>query len=272
MKIESLKGAVAPVLMGQTYQFQRDSHGRFVADVMDDKALACFLARDDHYREALEIAPPVADVDDPSLRAPYLEPPAPAEPAGWPGLHAPAIGINGEVYETRLVLLEIVTNCQISLALWNQLSDVARQRLFAAATAEAGMTVHDPAINPFAPAAGVGGQPEPLPDPAESADSGDPDARGDGQGDYEPQDGDTAAKLTAAKAAVDDARNRLTGLPPDATPEDRAALQQHLDEAEKALADFTASLGVKDGAAQSEPPTTAEAAPKPARKPRAKAT
>lgn len=49
--IQCLLGAASPVLSSQTYTFERDKHGRFVAEVFDLVHIQCLLSRDDIYRE-----------------------------------------------------------------------------------------------------------------------------------------------------------------------------------------------------------------------------
>lgn len=55
--IQCLLGAASPVLSSQTYQFERDEHGRFVCEVFDLVHIQCLLSREDIYREVSATPP-----------------------------------------------------------------------------------------------------------------------------------------------------------------------------------------------------------------------
>lgn len=258
MKIESIKGPAAPTLMGQTYAFMLDKQGRYVADVMDGKAIACFVARDDHYRVLGDDPLPAAALAVLPEVPPPLPVAAPAEPLGWAGLYEPTIGINGDAYTTSLVLLEVIGNCALTYDLWNTLSPIARRRLFEATMAEQGHIVHDPAV-PLAPNA----EPQVTSDPGVGQ-----NATHDGADDDTLAQTDVAeAKLAAARERVETRKAALDGLPADASAENRAACQKQYDDALDALEKLKADLAALGEPAESsaEP---ADTKPRRSRKPK----
>lgn len=79
MRIECKLGATEQIVLGNAYSFQRDRHGRYVAEVHDDRAAQMFLSVE-HYVEAPDIAPPPppavieeADEGDAPVTAPALD-------------------------------------------------------------------------------------------------------------------------------------------------------------------------------------------------------
>ncbi len=55
--VECKQGNAEVTAGGTAYAFQKDVYGRFVATIDDTRHLACFLAREDMYREVPRQAP-----------------------------------------------------------------------------------------------------------------------------------------------------------------------------------------------------------------------
>lgn len=62
-QIEKITDGPDPEVGGQTYQFHRDTKGRFVAEVSNLRHVECFLSVADHYRRVPDddIAPPAPE-------------------------------------------------------------------------------------------------------------------------------------------------------------------------------------------------------------------
>jgi hypothetical protein len=69
--IQCKSGAATPIVGGETYDFQRDKHGRFVCEVHKLTHVECLLSIADHYVKAEEIveAAPVTE-EKPAKPAP----------------------------------------------------------------------------------------------------------------------------------------------------------------------------------------------------------
>ena len=117
--IQCLLGPASPVLSSQTYMFERDKHGRFVAEVFDLVHIQCLLSRDDIYREV------------------KAEPEKPIEAHIETLLGSSVLPFMVEIGPDISVQLgEVVARAHtasgLSIADWNAMADDAREALLAA--------------------------------------------------------------------------------------------------------------------------------------------
>lgn len=177
--IQCLLGPASPVLSSQTYMFERDKHGRFVAEVFDLVHIQCLLSRDDIYREV------------------KAEPEKPIEAHIETLLGSSVLPSMVEIGpEISVQLGEVVarahTESGLSIADWNAMADDAREALLAA-TVEAMKAENAPV------------QPEPEPEAVAEPEMPDAPGLGDDAGEAQPEadDGDEPETAPQEQPATD---------------------------------------------------------------------
>lgn len=128
--IQCLLGAASPVLSSHTYTFERDKHGRFVAEVFDLVHIQCLLSRDDIYREVkAEPEKPIEAHIETLLGSSVL-----------PSMIEIGPGIEVQLGE---VVSRAHTESGLTIGDWNAMADDAREALLAA-TVDAMKAEHAP--------------------------------------------------------------------------------------------------------------------------------
>jgi hypothetical protein len=156
--IQCLLGAASPVLSSQTYTFERDKHGRFVAEVFDLVHIQCLLSRDDIYREVkAEPEKPIEAHIETLLGSSVL-----------PSM----VEIGPNIYvQLGDVVARAHTESGLTLADWNAMANDEREALLAA-TVDAMKAENAPAQPEPEP------EPEPEPGPEAAAEPETPDVPG----------------------------------------------------------------------------------------------
>lgn len=165
--IQCLLGAASPILSSHTYVFERDKHGRFVAEVFDLVHIQCLLSREDIYRIAPEVVETPVQAHIESLLGSSVLP------------SMVEIGAGLQIQLGTLVARSHEES-GLSIQEWNALPEAEREALLAS-TLDVMKAEQDPPVDPVPAPQGPAPEAEQEGNPEPKDEAGEKDADGDEQ-------------------------------------------------------------------------------------------